>query len=291
MIPSKRPEANLCAVAWRDMGYHVAMLREPGDGLNLSAATFTFPVATYIGWARSVNLLVGTIMARVPEAEWFVTGGDDYWPDPHRRAEDIAAECSEHLRIQRYGDQREGDYDDPADALKDSREHATFGVMQPIGDRWGEGRCTTCNGTGNDAVLVGDQGARCADCNGSGRSAVIDRICGSPWMGREFCRRMYQGSGPLYNGYYHNFADEELQKVARKLGVFWQRRDIVQEHRHWAQKQPKSETHTGLAGDVRNMPGWAVKINDPELSDWERSKALFAKRKASGFPGHEPLEV
>lgn len=284
VIPSKRPEANLCAVAWRDMGYHVAMLREPGDGLNLSAATFTFPVATYIGWARSVNLLVGTITARVPEAEWFVTGGDDYWPDPHRRADDIAKECT-HYFNERFAR--------PSEALGvtglPSAWPDTFGVMQPTGDRWGEGRCTTCGGFGR--VPSFEARTICEDCNGTGVSAVIDRICGSPWMGREFCRRMYQGSGPLYNGYYHNFADEELQKVARKLGVFWQRRDIVQEHRHWAQKQPKSETHTGLAGDVRNMPGWAVKINDPELSDWERSKALFAKRKASGFPGHEPLEV
>ena len=48
----------------------------------------------------------------------------------------------------------------------------TFGVMQPTGDRWGER-----NGI-----------------------ATIDRIAGSPWMGREFCRRMYHGSGPMYNG-------------------------------------------------------------------------------------------
>jgi hypothetical protein len=288
VIPSKRPEANLCAVAWRDMGYHVAMLREPGDGLNLSAATFTFPVATYIGWARSVNLLVGTIMARVPEAEWFVTGGDDYYPDPHRRAEDIAGECKEYFH-QRYERPSEvfGLTNLPA-AWPD-----TFGVMQPTGDRWSEGLCATCGGRGviNEHTyivpggIIPDASDRvviaCQDCSGSGQSAVIDRICGSPWMGREFCRRMYQGSGPLYNGYYHNFADEELQNVARKLGVFWQRRDLCQEHRHWARPR----------GDVRDMPEWAAKINDPKQSDWERSKALFQKRKAAGFPGHEPLEI
>jgi hypothetical protein len=99
-------------------------------------------------------------------------------------------------------------------------------------------------------------------------------------MGREFCRRMYHGSGPMYNGYYHNFADEELQNVAQKLGVFWQRRDLIQEHRHWARPR----------GDVRDMPEWAQKINDPRLSDWDKSKALFAVRKAGGFPGSEPLE-
>ena len=131
----------------------------------------------------------------------------------------------------------------------------TFGVMQPTGDRWGD--------------------------HGEGNGAVIDRIAGSPWMGREFCRRMYHGSGPLYNGYYHNFADEELQNVAQKLGVFWQRRDLIHEHRHWARPR----------GDVRDMPEWAAKINDPAQSDWDKSKALFAARKAAGFPGHEPLEL
>jgi hypothetical protein len=129
----------------------------------------------------------------------------------------------------------------------------TLGVTQPTGDRWGEK-------------------------NGE---ATIDRIAGSPWMGREFCRRMYHGSGPMYNGYYHNFADEELQCVAQKLGVFWQRRDLIQEHRHWARPR----------GDWRDAPEWAKKINDPRFSDWDKSKALFAARKAAGFPGHEPLEL
>jgi hypothetical protein len=128
-----------------------------------------------------------------------------------------------------------------------------FGVMQPTGDRWGER-----NGV-----------------------ATIDRIAGSPWMGREFCRRMYHGAGPLYNGYYHNFADEELQNVAQKLGVFLPRRDLMQEHRHWARPR----------GDWGDAPDWARKINDPAVSDWDKSKALFAARKAAGFPGHEPLDV
>jgi hypothetical protein len=71
----------------------------------------------------------------------------------------------------------------------------TFGVMQPTGDRW---------------------------ANGS-----IDRICGSPWLGREFCTRMYHGKGPMYGGYLHMFGDEELQHVATRLGVLWQRRDLT----------------------------------------------------------------
>lgn len=278
-IPSKRPmeEMNACLSAWREMGYKTAVMRETGDGYP--GDTFVLPTHSYIGWARSTNLLIGAVMANDPDAEWFVGGGDDYFPDPTKTADEIAHECAVHFLS------NGGDY---AYCHASGRDKSLFGVMQPTGDRWSEGRCTTCSGTGSiyTAVTV-----LCPDCQGKGRSAVIDRIAGSPWMGREFCRRMYHGSGPMYNGYYHNFADEELQNVARKLGVFWQRRDLVQWHRHWAAARPKSATHTGLSGDVRNMPAWAEKINDPKQSDWDKSKALFAKRKAAGFPGHEPLEV
>lgn len=250
VIPSKRPlpEASICLEAWKDMGYCTAILREPCDD-RPATADICLPVREYLGWARSVNLLVASGLAHAPEAEWFVTGGDDYFPDPNKRAEDIARECTEHF----------------AEPAREARgmlpwlgsahylSYGLMGVMQPTGDRWGER-----NGI-----------------------ATIDRIAGSPWMGREFCRRMYHGAGPMYNGYYHNFADEELQCVAEQLGVFWQRRDLTQEHRHWARPR----------GDWRDAPDWAHKINNPEFSDWNKSKALFAARKAAGFPGHEPLDL
>jgi hypothetical protein len=245
VIPSKRPlpEAEACLNAWSERGYRVAVAREFADGLLNMRHVHVF-VSSYCGWARSVNLLVNVVLARHPDVEWLVTGGDDYYPDPNHTADEIARECSDHFRnvnIERTGETIE--------------VHPTFGVMQPTGDRWMD--------------------------RGDGQGAVIDRVAGSPWMGREFCRRMYHGSGPLYNGYFHNFADEELQNVAQKLGVFWQRRDLMQEHRHWARPR----------GDWRDAPEWARKINDPALSDWEKSKALFAARKAAGFPGHDPLEL
>lgn len=273
-IPSKRPlwEVPSVLTAWKDQGYNVAVLREPADG-RPSQADLCLPTSEYQGWARSVNVLVGVIMAMDTDAQWIVTGGDDYWPDPNKRADEIAAECIKHF-------------------------DATFGVMQPTGDRWAEGSCTTCGSSGQvvhstDIIngKLSTSNVLCPDCHGTGRSAVIDRICGSPWLGREFCRRMYNGSGPMFNGYYHNFADEELQHVARRLGVLWQRRDLNQEHRHWARQQPfQSGVHTGLGGDVRNRPHWAEKINCPKKSDWVYSQALFNKRRAAGFPGHEPLE-
>lgn len=259
VIPSKRPvpEADACLKAWKDMGYKTAILREIADG-RPEHADVCLPTVNYLGWARSVNLLVASTLAYSSSVEWFVTGGDDYFPDPTKRAEEIAVECNAQFERHDGG----------------LFHHRTFGVMQPTGDRWGETACPACL-----RKLLPSDG--CQACGGTGRQATIDRIAGSPWMGREFCRRMYHGSGPMYNGYFHNFADEELQNVAIKLGVFWQRPDLVQEHRHWARPR----------GDWKDCPEWARKINDPRLSDWDKSKALFAARKAAGFPGHEPLEL
>ncbi len=127
----------------------------------------------------------------------------------------------------------------------------TFGVMQPTGDRWGE-----------HDIIPGKVGA------------YIDRICGSPWMGREFCRRMYQGNGPLYSGYFHMFEDEELQCVAQKLGVLWQRRDLTQYHRHYGRLcQPRPAFLDKAAG----------------REHWREAEAIFKCRWEQGFPGHEPI--
>lgn len=125
------------------------------------------------------------------------------------------------------------------------REYGTFGVMQPTGDPWKDEK---------------------------GR--IIERIAGSPWIGREFARRMYHGAGPLYPGFFHNFADEHLQCVAQKLGVFWQRPDLIQEHRHWARKQ----------GSWDDAPEWGKRDSPMYHPDeWTKSKALFDRLKAGGF--------
>lgn len=255
VIPSKRPrdEVNACLVAWRDMGFYTAVLREHADGGAI--ADRQYDTACYQGWARSTNLLIANVMAFDPQAEWFVGGGDDYYPDPNKRADEIATECESYFAKVHAGADAAPGVALSVKSIKAALNgiaDRTFGVMQPTGDRWSDRQ---------------------------GR--IIERIAGSPWMGREFCRRMYQGAGPMFNGYYHNYADEELQLVAQKLGVFWQRRDLNQEHRHWARPR----------GDWRDAPEWAHAINNPAQSDWDKSKALFAARKAAGFPGHEPLEI
>lgn len=130
----------------------------------------------------------------------------------------------------------------------------TFGVMQPTGDRWGE-----------DDRMPNVR---------PDRKAYADRVCGSPWLGAEFCRRMYGGKGPLWHGYTHMYQDEELQEVAERHGILWQRRDLVHFHRHWAR-------------EGRPMPTY-LRTANAEFGKYGR---IFQERKASRFPGHEPLSV
>jgi hypothetical protein len=134
----------------------------------------------------------------------------------------------------------------------------TFGVMQPTGDRWHEGV-------------------------GGFTNAPIDRVAGSAWIGKLFAKSAYGGSGPLFPGYQHMFVDEELQAVAKKLGVFWQRRDLIQKHMHWGRGATDSEVIERPA----KLPPHLEKWNTPK--HWRESKQLFEERKAAGFPGHEPL--
>lgn len=135
----------------------------------------------------------------------------------------------------------------------------TFGVMQPTGDRWHEGV-------------------------GGFTNAPIDRVAGSAWYGREYCRRMYQGDGPLFRGYQHMFVDEEAQAVAEKMGVFWQRRDLVQKHLHWGRGETDKAVIELKPGTI---PPHLEKWNTSQ--HWNEAKALFNSRKAAGFPGHEPI--
>lgn len=122
----------------------------------------------------------------------------------------------------------------------------TFGVMQPTGDRWADGS--------------------------------IDRICGSPWIGREFCERAYGGKGPMFSGYHHMWVDVEIQQVAIKLGCFLQRRDLVHRHEHFCRH--------GEAVDFSTPPPEHLKFVN-SAQHWADSTAIFNARKAAGFPGHE----
>lgn len=200
----------------------------------------------YRGYAPAVNFLVGWLIANQPAAEWFIAAGDDTLPDPSKTAEEIAREC-------------EGECLRRLDTGLLFSKRRTWGVMQPTGDRWHEGI-------------------------GGFQNAPIDRVAGSAWYGREYCRRMYGGAGPLFHGYKHMFVDEEAQAVAEKMGVFWQRRDLCQKHLHWG-RGPTDKAVIELKPGT--IPPHLEKWNTAE--HWNEAKALFTMRKAAGFPGHEPI--
>lgn len=223
-IPSIRPaaEAEPLLALWRERGYKIALLRQ-GEEIPCD---LHIPTDHYQGWAASVNLLCRRIIEMDEEADWIVTGGDDYLPELNGEARDIGHSCFQHFL-------------------------GTFGVMQPTGDRWGE-----------DPTQP----------NVSLRGAYIDRICGSPWLGRAFCQRMYGGKGPMFDGYFHMYADEELQCVAQKLDVLWQRRDLTQKHEH----------------ALRGRAGLPDFLKAP-YDNYAQAKLLFERRRELAFPGHEPV--
>ncbi len=242
-IPSKRPpeQAEPVLAAWRERGYKIALFRNWNDGeLNIFDHQ---AFGEYRGYARSVNALVADILKQDPTCDWIVTGGDDVYPDPNHTAEEIARDCFEHFAEMHI-----------AEALNRRavpEVYGTFGVMQPTGDRWGDDMLSRAR-------------------YGKDRGAYIDRVCGSPWMGREFCQRIYGGKGPLWQEFTHMYVDEHLQAVAEKLGILWQRPDLTQRHEHW-----------GRGGDATKMPEFLKHANSSE--EWAKSQAIFERLKSGGF--------
>jgi hypothetical protein len=148
--------------------------------------------------------------------------------------DDVFPDTSKHPDLiarecsRRFGKGGIADHGDAEDLF------GTYGIMQPIGDGWGG----------------------------------IERICGSPWMGREWCLKANKGAGPLHPDFYHCFVDELLQEAAKAQGVLWQRKDIKHEHRHWQREN-------------RPMPSYLVRANSQQ--HWDESKALFNRHRANGF--------
>lgn len=246
-IPSKRPpeEAEKVLKLWRERGYKIALWCDSyNDAISKKCDVF-IASESYLGYAIAVNALIYKVMENVPDAEWFVTGGDDISPDPNFTAEEIARQCSGHF-------QHVNVFDPDASV----EQGCTFGVMQPTGDRW----------------LV----------NGPGTQPGIDLVAGSPWMGRGFCWRINQGKGPLWPEYFHCGEDEELQHVATKLGIFWQRPDLTHYHDHWGRPRPGERI-----GQADRMPEFLARANS--IEEWNKYKKLFSERLAAGFPGHEPI--
>lgn len=119
----------------------------------------------------------------------------------------------------------------------------SLGVMQPTGDRW----------------MVDKAG-----------TVAAERICGSPWMGRDYITRANGGRGPFWPEYHHFYADEEMLNTTKKLNLLWQRIELTHYHDHWSRR----------------------KVSRPEYlhkaqRNWGADRELFFERQAQGFPGHE----
>lgn len=234
-IPSKSPKAQECVDAWRGRGYKVALFRDSGDApVNCDLVIED----KYPGYAVAVNRLIRDVCAADAEANWFIAAGDDILPDQHHTPEKIAAQCEEH-----FG--RMVDVTTCSDREQKFIQCGgpTLGVMQPTGDPW-------------------------ADAAGR----MIDRIAGSPWIGREFAERSYGGRGPYCELYTHCFLDNEIMDVAKMLGIFWQRPDLTHFHQHWTR-------------DRRPMPQYLRDANSQ--AHWEKYSRIYFDRKRRGFPGHE----
>ncbi len=129
----------------------------------------------------------------------------------------------------------------------------TFGVMQPTGDRFAGGS--------------------------------IDRIAGSPWMGREWCLRANGGRGPFWPEFTHMFGDECLKRTAEKLGVYWARPDLTHFHNHF---QRATDAIDSVAISMP-VPPHLVKWNTKQ--HWDEMLAIFRRLEAEDFKSCLPITL
>jgi len=265
VLPSALPpeQADECFRLWHQQGYKLCIQRDPGHIYDSQYAHIMME-RPYRGYPEAVNYLAKGVLADDLECNWIVAAGDDTHPDMRHTAGEIEYQCGRYFGEQQgrfrmenvicaMVNARSGEFTDLTGQQPSARNYySTFGVMQPTGDRWGD-----------DAY---------ARAKWPEAPAMIDRICGSPWMGREFCLRINQGKGPLCELFWHNWADETLQNVAIKYGCFWQRRDLIHYHNHSRRKGGQ----------------WAPHQKHFD-ADYVKMKPVFEALKAAGFPGSEPL--
>lgn len=137
-----------------------------------------------------------------------------------------------------------------------------FGVCQFTGDRWGDDPFSR---------------ARWPDA-----PAYADRILGSPWMGREYCRRAHGGLGPFHPDFFHMHVDESAFEYCKMLGILWQRRDLIHYHDHWGRKEDASPA---------DCPDFLkpVSVGIEGQKHWEESKAILDRLKAERFASCLPI--
>lgn len=250
-IPSARPAAAAqdCVDKWRAMGYSVALWRDIGSE-HVDCDYLRY--GEYQGYAKAANALILDVLAMDTACDWVVTGGDDTLPDQTKRADVIAHECGRHFGLKQNTTRPEPMISSVPGFEKTVAQNpwSTFGVMQPTGDRFADGS--------------------------------IDRIAGSPWIGREFALRVNGGVGPYWPEYTHMFVDEEIMQVALKLGVFWQRPDLTHFHWHFMRKNERIDS------PAVQLPVPLHLLHANNQAHWNKYQMLFQQRKRDGFTGAMP---
>jgi len=133
----------------------------------------------------------------------------------------------------------------------DNDPMSTFGVMQPTGDRFAGG--------------------------------CIDRIAGSPWLGREWCLRANGGRGPFWPEFTHMFGDECLKRTAEKLGVYWARPDLIHFHNHFQRESEEINSRATMKPVPEHLRKWNTRAH------WDEMQAIFRRLEAEDFAPCMPL--
>lgn len=242
VIPSARPvdEVQPVVQRWQGMGYGVVIQRDIDKMIEEAFPDTHVFYRAYEGYADAVNFLAAWVLQLDPGCDWIVTGGDDTFPDQNKTGDEIARELRQHFCGKAYPHLRE------SGSIEELEAAATFAVVQPTGDRWTDNR-----------------------------GVIIERIAGSPWLGRNWCQRAWGGRGPLWPEFRHQFVDEALQVYAQSLGVFLQRPDLTHYHAH-AQRDGKSRP-------APHMAEWNSQKH------WQESKAIFERLKSTNFAECQPI--
>jgi hypothetical protein len=210
---------------------------------NLDMARKTFPKWTEKGYMiaavvpdKYVSEYASLVNLLVPES---TIGGYKGWPNSVNY---LCRQLMEKDIVVAAGDDMypDANYEAHQLHLQFTRHFGgTLGVMQPYGDKFGSMACDTC-----------------------------EQICGSAWLGKEFRNRVNKGKGPLWEEYWHMYADTELYQVALKHGNLWIRGDLSQYHAHRTREKSSFRP---------NIPAGNTRL----------AKQIYDKRKAAGFPESE----
>lgn len=231
--------------AWKQQGYRVAVSTDEGMVQRMSPMIggmidlLVSPRGEYPGYWRSMNALTRFVMNRSTHLTYGHVSHSFQIDGIDQIIADVCVVAGDDMEP------------DDRHSAQDIARHflrifpGGYGVMQPTG-------------SGEDGV---------------------DRIAGSPWIGRAWIEEAYRGNGPYHDGYFHFYGDEELLNVARAQAAFIQLSQYRQRHHQWC--NPDGHNYA-------KRTHYQQRNSD---NHWEADKALFFRRQREGFPGSERLPV